>query len=62
MATAAYDLYCLQDEVLLLSNEEFYEFVTQVAGKIEADILKMQGIRTARALLRSADPLAIFRL
>ena len=62
MVTATYDLYCLQDEVLQLSNEDFYEFVIQVAGKLEADILKIQGIRSARALLRSTDPLAIFRL
>jgi hypothetical protein len=61
-AVATYDLYSLQDEVLLLSNEDFYDFVMQVAGKLEAEILKIQGIRSARAFLRSADPLAIFRL
>ena len=42
MSTLVYDLYSLQDDVLLLSNDNFYEFVTQVAGKLEEDILKIQ--------------------
>jgi hypothetical protein len=52
----------LQDVVLLLRNEKFYDFVIQVAGKMEAEILKIQGIRIATAFLQSVDPLAIFRL
>ncbi|CAF1432575.1 unnamed protein product [Didymodactylos carnosus] len=36
------DLYNLQDDVLLLNNDEFFNFVRQVCGDVEADILKVQ--------------------
>jgi len=57
-----YDLYNLQDDVLYKSNESFYDFVEKVTGKVEADILRVQGIRNARCLVRSKDLLAILEL
>jgi hypothetical protein len=62
MSSSTYNLYSLQDDVLSLSNDSFYEFVTQVAGQLEANILKIQGIRNARTLLRSTDLFSIFKL
>lgn len=56
-----YDLYDLEDDVLHLNNDAFYSFVIQTAGELEAEILKIQGIRNAWALLRSADPLDVFK-
>jgi hypothetical protein len=57
-----YDLYNLNDDVLFKSNESFYDFVQEVCGKIEADILRIQGIRNARCLIRSSNLLDILKL
>jgi hypothetical protein len=57
-----FDLYNLPADVLLKSNESFYDFVEQVSGKVEADILRVQDIRNARCLIRSKDLLDIFKL
>jgi len=57
-----FNLYNLPDDVLFKSNESFYEFVEQVTGKTEADILRVQGIRNARCLIRSTNLLAILEI
>ncbi|CAF2884807.1 unnamed protein product [Rotaria sp. Silwood2] len=57
-----FDLFNLPDDVLLKSNESFYGFVEQVTGKVEADILRVQGISNARSLIRSKNLLDIFKL
>ena len=57
-----WDLYNLPDDVLLKSNDTFYDFVEQATGKVEADILRLQGIRNARCLIRSKNLLDIFKL
>ena len=52
----------MNETVLLLKNEDFYEFVVQVAGELEANMLKLQGIQNARSLIRSNDVLDVFKL
>lgn len=54
-----FNVYNLQDDVLFKSNDSFYEFVTQVCGKVEADILRVQGIRNVHSLIRSNNLLAV---
>ena len=56
------DLCHLPDDVLFLTNDGFFNFVIQVCGEVEADILRVQGIRNARSLLRSTNLLSIFEL
>ncbi|CAF1023761.1 unnamed protein product [Didymodactylos carnosus] len=56
------DLYNLQDDVLLLNNDEFFNFVRQVCGDVEADILKVQGIHNVRCLLHTPNVLSILDL
>ena len=62
MAKPTYDLYDLNETVLQLKNDDFYEFVTEVAGESEANILKIQGIQSVRSLIRSNDLLDVFKL
>ncbi|CAF4671508.1 unnamed protein product [Rotaria socialis] len=57
-----FDLYNLNDDVLFKSNDSFFEFVKEVCGDIEADILRVQGIRNARCLIRSTNLLDILKL
>lgn len=57
-----FNLYNLPDDVLFKSNDNFYDFVSQVFGKVEADILKVQGIRNVHSLIRSKNLLAILEL
>ena len=57
-----FDSYNLKDDVLFKSNEDFYEFVEQVTGQVEANILRVQDIRNAQCLIRLTDLLAILEL
>lgn len=43
MARLTYDLYNFNENILSLKKDDFYEFVVQVARKLEASILKVQG-------------------
>lgn len=62
MMTRLYDLYDLTDDVLQLADDAFYDFVIQTTGELEAEILKIQGIRNIWALLRSTDLLNVFKI
>ena len=57
-----FDLYNLKDDVLFISNNSFYEFVKEVCGEAESDILRIQGIRNARLLIRSTNLLDTLKL
>ena len=57
-----FDLYNLKDDVLFISNNTFYEFVKGVCGEVEADILRVQGIRNTQCLIRSTNLLDILKL
>lgn len=62
MTQPTYDLYRLNEHVLMLKNEDFYQFVCQVAGELEASVLKVQGIQNARSFIRSTDVFDVFKL
>lgn len=47
--------------ILCMKNNEFFDFIEQNAGDIEADILRIQGITNVKSLLRSKDVFAIFQ-
>ncbi|CAF1056377.1 unnamed protein product [Adineta steineri] len=57
-----YNLYNLQDDVLFKSNDSFYDFAGEVCVKVEANILRVQGIRNARYLIRATNLLDIPKL
>ena len=57
-----FDLNNLPIDVFTLSNEKFHDFVIQVCGELEADVLQIQGIRNASTFLRSTNVLAILDL
>ncbi|CAF2963530.1 unnamed protein product [Rotaria sp. Silwood2] len=59
---ATYNLYHLPDDVLFLSNDNFYNFVAQVCGKVEAELLQIQRIRNARSLIRSTNLFSILEI
>lgn len=59
---AKYDLYNLSDDVLFLSKEGFYEFVAQVCGQPEANLLQIQGIQNAHSLIRCTNFFSILSI
>ncbi len=59
---ATFHLYHLTDDVLLLSNDNFYNFVVQVCGKVEAELLQIQGITNPQSLVRSTNLFSILEV
>ncbi|CAF0898057.1 unnamed protein product, partial [Didymodactylos carnosus] len=49
-------------DLLSITNETFFQLTQQLAGDIEADILKVQGINNIHSLLRAKDLFLIFQL
>ncbi|CAF3624956.1 unnamed protein product [Rotaria sp. Silwood1] len=49
------DITVLPPDVLSLYDESFYELVRKLAGPIEADLLELQGIRSAYSLIHTED-------
>ncbi|CAF4857767.1 unnamed protein product, partial [Rotaria sp. Silwood2] len=53
--TLSMDITVLPPDVLSLYDESFYELVRKLAGPIEADLLELQGIRSAYSLIHAED-------
>jgi hypothetical protein len=56
------DLNNLSDEVLLYSNDRFYQFVEKCLGPDELVLVKLQAIKSTRALINVPDILAVLDL
>lgn len=56
------DFNNLPDEVLLYSNDKFYEFIEEFLGVDEMTIMKVQSIRSTRSLLNVPDVLEVLSL
>ncbi|CAF1630862.1 unnamed protein product [Adineta ricciae] len=56
------DLNNLPDEILFLANNEFYEFIKTCLGDDEMLLLKIQSIKSIRALLNVPDVLAVINI
>ncbi|CAF3067277.1 unnamed protein product, partial [Rotaria sp. Silwood2] len=49
------DITGLPPDVISLYDESFYELARKLAGPIEADLLELQGIRSAYSLIHTED-------
>ena len=56
------DLNNLPDEVLLYSNDEFYQFIEDCLGFDEMTIIKAQSIRSTPSLINVPDVLEVLKL
>ena len=56
------DMNNLSDEVLLYSHDQFYQFVEDCLGHDEMILIKLQAIKSTRALLHVSNVLAVLDL
>lgn len=59
---ATFDFDRLPDDVLFLSNDNFFSFIEKVCGKVEAELLQIQGIRNVQSLIRSTNLFSILEI
>lgn len=56
----SYNICSLPDSVLTLSGYDFDQFIRNILGDAEADLLKKMSIQTVSSFLTVEDPLEIF--
>jgi hypothetical protein len=56
------DLNNLPDEILLYSNDQFYQFIESCLGADEMNLLKIQSIKNTRTLLKVPDIFSVLSI